>query len=51
MDNDFLQEMAAEVRGIAIKDQTLTYVEMVAENEDEPWYFWQEFMLLLNNFR
>ena len=51
MDNDFLQEMAAEVRGIAIQDQTLTYVEMVAEYEDEPWCLWNEIMLLFNKIR
>ena len=51
MDNDFLQEVADEVRGIAIQDQPLIYVEVVAEYEDEPWYFPQEIMLLFNNFR
>ena len=51
MDNDFLQEMATEVRGVAIEDQPLSCVEVVAEYEDEPWYLWNEFMLLFNNIR
>ena len=33
MDNDFLLEMAAEVRGVAIQDQPLKYVAVVAEYE------------------
>ena len=51
MNIDFLQEMAAEVRGVAIQDQPLSCVEVVAEYEDEPWYLWNEFMLLFNNIR
>ena len=51
MDNGFFQEMAAEVRGVAIEDQPLNCVEVVAEYEDEPWYLWNEFMLLFNNIR
>ena len=51
MDNDFLQEMATKIQGFAIQDQPLSYVEVVAEYEDEPWYLSQEIMLLFNNFR
>ena len=49
MDKDFLQEMAAEVREVAIQDQPLSYVEVVADYEDEPWYLWIEIMTLFTN--
>ena len=51
MDNDFLQEMAAEVLGDAIQDQPLSYVEVVAEYEDEHWYLLKKNMIFLNKFR
>ena len=50
MDIDFLQEIEAEVRGVAIQDQTVSYVEVVAEYEDEPCYLWKEIMTLLTDF-
>ena len=50
MDIDFLQEMAAEVRGVAIQDQPVSYVEVVTEYEDEPCYLWKEIMTLFTNF-
>ena len=51
MDISFLQEKAAEVRGVAIQYQPLSCVEVVADYEDEPWYLWNEFMLLFTNIR
>ena len=50
MDIDFLQEMEAGVRGDAIQDQPVSYVEVVAENEDEPCYLWKEIMTLFTDF-
>ena len=49
MDNDFLQEIAAEVRGVAIHDQPLIYVEVVAEYDVEAWCPWNEIMILFTN--
>ena len=46
MDNDFLLEIASEVRGVAIQDQPLNYVAVVAEYEVEPWCLWTEIMIL-----
>ena len=51
MDTDFLQEMAAELRGIAFQYQVLSYFEVVAEYEVEPWYLWNEIMILFSNIR
>ena len=51
IDNVFLQEKAAEVRGVAIQDQTLSYVEVVAEYEDEHCYLWNEITILFTNIR
>ena len=45
MDNDFLLEKAAEVRGFAIQDLPLFYV-VVAEDKGEPWYLWNGIMIL-----
>ena len=45
MDNEFLLEMAIEVRRIAIQDQPLNYVEVVAEYQVEDWCFWSEIMI------
>ena len=50
MDNDFLQEMEVEVRGVAIQDQPVSYVEVVAEYEDELCYLWKDFKTLFNDF-
>ena len=50
MDIDFLQEMEAEVRGVAIQDQPVSYVEVVAYFEDETCYLWTEIMTLFTNF-
>ena len=49
MVDDFLQEMAAEVRRVAIQDQPLSYVEVPAEYEDNLWNLWKEIMILYNN--
>ena len=51
MDNDFLQERTTEVRGVAIQNQTLSNVEVVAEYGDEPWYPWNEITILFTNIR
>ena len=51
MDNDFLRERAAEVREVAIQDQKLSNVEVVAEYGDEPWYPWIEITILFTNIR
>ena len=51
MDNDFLQEMAAKLQGVAIQDQPLSCVEVVTEYEDELWCLWNEIMLLFNKIR
>ena len=51
MDNDILQEMAAEKPGVAIQDQPLSYVEVVTEYEDEPCYLWNEIGILSTNIR
>ena len=50
MDIDFWREKEAEVRGVAIQDQPVSYVEAVAEYEDEPCYIWKEIMTLLPIF-
>ena len=51
MDNDFLQERAAEVRGVAIHDQTLSNVEVVAEYVDQLCYPWNEITIHFTNIR
>ena len=50
MDIDFLQEMEAEMRRVAIQYQPESYVEVVAEYEDEPCYLWKEIMTIFTNF-
>ena len=54
MDNDSLQEMAAEVPRVAIQDQPLSYGEVVTEYEDEPCYpcyLWNENLILSTKIR
>ena len=46
MDIDFWQEKQAEVRGVAIQDQPVSYVEVLAEQEFVPCYLWKEIMTL-----
>ena len=50
MDNDFLLELATEVRGVAIHDQPLIYVEVVAEYDVEAWCPWNQIMILFYQY-
>ena len=50
MDNDFLPELATEVQRVAIHDQPLFFVEVVAEYEVDAWYFWTEIMIIFTTF-
>ena len=51
MDNDSLQEMATEVPRVAIQVQPLSYGEVVTEYEDEPFYLWNENLILSTKIR